>query len=279
VVPKRILAIHDLSGFGHTSLLAVIPIMYRMGIEVATMPTTLLSANTDFPGYRRQDNTAMLKQVFEHWKELELRFDAVYTGFLGDPGQVEIILEYLPEMLKPNAIVLVDPVLGDDGKLYSCFDDSVVHAMKNLVACSDIITPNFTEAALLLGNQFNSSPESLLAWCKDLSKLGPKQIIITSAPCESGDNSKLVHYSKGSAVVSEYECNYVPVSYPGAGDCFASILLAALLNGNSLATAIKGSCEFIRHAFAISLPIVEDRRTGIALAAALAKDPHSFFSE
>ncbi len=342
--PKRILAIHDLSGFGHTSLLAAIPIMYAMGIEVAVLPTVLLSANTDYPDYQSLETTTYMARALRHWQELGLSFDAIYSGFLGSEVQVAMLKENLPRLMKPHAITLVDPVLGDNGKLYSCYGHDMVNAMRSLLSISDIITPNFSEAAFLLEESLPENIDSALLkdWCKRLAELGPQEVIITSAPnhegkidneyCTitsdnnintphpgldpgspiiSGDscfrrkeetvssgypliagdssfrrkeetgslhvNNMVVYYNNEISSYQEFPCDYEPVDFPGAGDCFASLFLAARLKEYSSEVAIKGCIRFLKAAFRESAAIVEDKRSGIALAKALAGNPDIWF--
>jgi len=275
VTIKRILAIHDLSGFGHTSLLTAVPIFYRMGIEVAVLPTALLSANTDHPGYSSQDTYSFMHQSLRHWLRLELQFDAVYSGFLGSETQVELLQQYIPLLAKPGAPVLVDPVLGDNGRLYECYTKNMISAMRSLVGISSIITPNLSELAFLLG--LSLPVLDLRGGCQSLSLSGPAEIIVTSAPAAEGGNSSVLYYNRSTDRFTEFACQYEPIDYPGAGDCFASMFLAGLLNGFSTEMSIKGSIRFLKEAFSRSLDLVEDRRSGIALAAALREDPYKWF--
>jgi len=277
--PKRILAVHDLSGFGHTSLLAAIPIMYRMGIETAVLPTVLLSANTDYPDYCSLDTTGFMEETLKHWRWLELKFDAVYTGFLGSEEQVDLLKVHLPHLLKAQSPILVDPVLGDKGELYGCYLSSMIDAMRSLVAISNIITPNWTEANFLLGESYlDTYPEgNLRGKCEKLSTLGAAKVIITSAPGKDGANSLVACYDRDQASYQEIQCSYLPVDFPGAGDCFASLFLAALLSGYPYSTAVAGSIRFMHSSFAQSQSTVQDRRSGISLAAALTADPKIWF--
>ncbi|HQB50253.1 MAG: pyridoxamine kinase [Candidatus Cloacimonetes bacterium] len=277
----NVLAIHDLSGFGHTSLMAVIPIMYRMGIEVATMPSALLSANTDHPGYIIQDNSDLLEKSFQHWKELKLSFDAIYTGFLGSPKQVALLLDYLPKLKKNETITLVDPVLADEGKLYSCYTWEMVEAMRSLLAISNLITPNWTEFAFLSGYQTWEAikPEQTKERCRKLAAWGPRYIVVTSAPNSKGEFSSIVFYDADNDYYQELDCLYAPVNFPGSGDCFSAMLLAGIINGYSIINSIKGAIAFMHKAIEISIPTVVNRITGINLAAALKNDPFLFFSD
>ncbi|MDY0151814.1 MAG: pyridoxamine kinase [Candidatus Cloacimonas sp.] len=275
----RVLAIHDLSGFGHTSLLTVIPILYRMGIEVAALPTALLSTNTDYPNYHMQDNYLQMKAHLEHWAAMNMRFDALYSGFLGSPKQIAMLLNYLPEMKKPQAPILVDPVMADAGKLYSCYDAEMVVAMRSLVGIADIITPNFTEAALLLGYPYPENPAevNLQDWCFELAKLGPRHVVITSAPLQPDTSAFVVYYERESKLFESFSCSRIPVSYPGTGDCFASLVLGGLLNGFSEAESVAGAVDYLHYAIKLSLPLVSEPRDGIALAAALATQPLTYY--
>lgn len=272
---KRILAIHDLSGFGHTSLLAAVPIFYRMGIEVAVLPTLLLSANTDHPGYGSLYTDTFMRKSLEHWQRLELSFDAIYSGFLGSEAQVELLKEFIPKLTSPDAPILVDPVLGDNGKLYNCYSESMIQAMRSLVQISSIVTPNLSELAFLLGSDLPIS--DLQNACRCLSALGPAKVIVTSAPGEDGSNSAVLYYNGSEDSFKRFGCQYEPIDFPGAGDCFASMFLAGLLNGFSTTEAIEGSIRFLKAAFGQSMALVKDRRSGIALAAALAQDPIKWF--
>ena len=139
---KRVMAVHDLSGFGHTSLLAAIAIFYRMGIRVAALPTALLSANTDFEGYSFESFDSGMKSFIQHWTKLNMSFDAVYTGFLGGLDQVGKLIPAIQSLAKKDALLLVDPVLGDHGKLYGCYNPGMTEVMRELVKHAGLITPN-----------------------------------------------------------------------------------------------------------------------------------------
>jgi len=271
----RVLAIHDLSGFGHTSLLEVIPVLYRMGLEAAVLPSALLSANTDHEGYRLLDTRDFISQTLTHWGQMGLHFDAVFSGFLGSAEQVAILKQAIPGLQKAHAPVLVDPVLGDDGKLYSCYHQDMVIAMRELIGISSIITPNFTEAALLLDKSFPQPGEAidLKAWGKDLSQMGPETVVITSAPGAAEGETKVYCYHRPSDEGREFSCRYVPVVYPGTGDCFAALLLGGIMNGFSIWQSVHGAVSYLSAAIAASIPLVADRRTGIALARVLVSDP------
>lgn len=277
----RVLSIQDLSGFGHTSLMATIPILYRMGTEVAALPSALLSANTDYPDYQFYDTLAIMRGHLEHWKAMQLGFDAIHTGFLGSPLQIELLLSYLPSLKRGKAPLLVDPVMADAGKLYDCYDFRMVTAMRKLVASSDIITPNFTEAAFLLEEVYpkDITAVDMQSWCLKLAALGPQHIIITSAPSLDPGHSNVLYYNKLSKQFSSFSCAYIPICYPGTGDCFASLLLGGLMNGYTVPEAVSGAVIFLHKAISESFPLVRDRREGIDLALALKTNPLACFSK
>ncbi len=273
---KRIAAIHDLSGFGRTSLMVVIPIFSTMGIEVCPLPTAVLSTHTSgFENFRFVDLTAAMHDFLQHWQELSLKFDAIYSGFLGSPDQVDIVAKCIDSCLTPNGLVVVDPVLGDNGELDPTMTPEMVERMRWLVSKANCITPNFTEAALLLNEPFPhlgdkglSTPE-LKDWLVRLSHMGPESVVITSAPLGSSHASVAIAYQRHERKFWKVHYDYVPAFYPGTGDTFASVLTASLMMGDSLPMAMDRAAQFvtlgIRAAFGHNTP----HREGIFLERAL----------
>lgn len=263
---KRVLAIHDLSGWGHTSLLAVVPIMYRLGISVACLPTGVLSTNTDYPGYRMDDQTTQMQRSLEHWVKLGARFDAVHTGFLGSPGQVNKLLDYIPKLLKPEALVLVDPVMGDNGTLYSCYDAGIVAPMRELVSIADVISPNLFEAVTLTGYEQEGtiSEAALDGICRRLQALGAKNVVITSAET-SDDQSCAVATLGTDGSFSLRETPRIPATYNGTGDVFASLLLGFMLRGSSLTQATDKAMLAVAQGISLSASTQQDPRDGLCL--------------
>lgn len=245
----RVAAIHDLSGFGRGSLTAVIPVLSAMKFQVCPLPTALLSTHTGgFENYVFEDLTDLMQPIADHWKKLNIQFDAIYSGFLGSASQIDIVSNFIDDFSCADQIVLVDPVLGDEGKLYGPFDNEIVDEMKRLVEKADIITPNMTEACLLLDRQYteNISVDNLKSWLKSLSEMGPEMVIITSVKAEDyPDKSLVAAYNRMDNRFWQIECAYVPASYPGTGDLFASVLLGSLMQGDSLPIAIERSVNFV----------------------------------
>lgn len=181
----RVAAIHDLSGFGRSSLCNVLPILSTMGIQACPVPTAVLSTHSGgFDGYTFRDLTEDIPGFIRHWKELGLEFDGIYSGFLGSPRQVELVRELIHTFRTPKTWVVIDPVMGDGGSLYSSISKDMIGEMRRLIGEADLIVPNQTEAAFLLGEDPAShadTPEDLKRRLRALADLGPKTVLLTSA--------------------------------------------------------------------------------------------------
>ncbi len=276
---KRILAIHDLSSFGHTSLMAFIPIMYRLGIRVCALPTAILSANTDYSRPRWLDLSGELEGFTEHWVELGLRFDAICSGFLASAEQAGHIGQIIDKLRDKETLVLVDPVMGDNAKFYSCFGASIVDPMRKLVTKADIITPNFTEAAFLAGAdpEKEATPAEVLDWCRAIAASGPRQIVITSVPGTAPDSLDVLHFDRKLDKVVRYPFAVKSGHHPGAGDCFSALLLAGRVNGYALPDSIRAAVGIMSRAISEELPPGADWREGIALEHLLQWDLPAYY--
>ena len=227
---KRVAAIHDLSGFGKSSLTVVIPLMSSMGIQVCPVPTAVLSTQTDgFSGYSFTDLTDNMKRHLSHWKSLDLSFDSVYTGYLGDEKQVDIISAFISEQKDKNAVILIDPVLGDNGALYSGIQEGMIGVMREFIARANIITPNFTEANYLLGMESCelSNTSRSEDYVRKFSALTDANVIVTSVNIAGSYYN--ICFDREIDEVFNIEFEKQEISYPGSGDAFASLLLAKLL--------------------------------------------------
>lgn len=270
---KRVAAIHDLSGFGRASLTAIIPIMSYMGIQVCPMPTAVLSTHTTgFKEYSFVDLTDNMQKFIDHWKKLNLEFDAIYSGFLGSPKQVDIISNFIDEFSTEETLTLIDPVMGDEGKLYSTMDDNMVKSMRKLIRKADIITPNFTEAAYLLNKDYdlNLDEKTMKKWILELSDMGPDVVIMTSVPKrENEQNISVIAYDKKVNSFWKVTSEYIPVSYPGTGDSFASAVLGYILKGDNLPQAVGRGMQFITSAIKESYGFDYPTRDGILIEKSL----------
>lgn len=274
---RRVLAAHDLSGIGHTSLMAVIAILYRMGIQVASLPTCILSASTVFEGFTFMDFTSQMRQFVSHWKQLGCRFDAIYSGFLGNPDQVEIIMDSM-SLCTPDATILIDPVLGDDGSLYDCYDVAMITSMRSLICKADIITPNGTEASLLAGEKLHDEAD-FLAWAKEVSGTGPCHVIISSMPTLNPDTLQAGHWNAEAGSWTTIPFPVKPGIHPGSGDCFAAFLLGGILNGYPVSNSIQAAVRIMTDAILAGHPQNLSWREGIALEKLLASDVMTYYNE
>jgi len=243
---QRVAAIHDLSGFGRASLTVVIPILSTMGVQVCPLPTAVLSTHSKFPDFHFVNLTADMPKMIAHWRKLGLQFDAIYSGFLGSPQQVEIVSRFIRDFSQNQPLVVIDPVLGDDGKLYGPLSRQMVDEMRNLIRDASIITPNITEASLLLEKPYPEeiAIHELKEWILALSAQGPEIVIITSVP-EMNEKTAVVAYNKQDNRFWKVLCDYLPANYPGTGDAFASVIVGSLLQGDSLPIALDRAEQFI----------------------------------
>lgn len=244
----RVAAIHDLSGYGRASLTVVIPILSGMGAQVCPLPTAVLSSHSGFSGFHFVDLTSHMDPMIDHWKSLNLSFDAIYSGYLGSVKQVGIVSKFIRDFRKENQIIVVDPVLGDNGKLYASFGSEMVDGMRQLIRDAHVITPNMTEAALLLGETFaaDTGIPVVKSWAQRLAEMGPEVVIITSVPEPSAlPKTAVVAWSQRDARMWKVTCDYLPANYPGTGDAFSSVIVGALLQGDSLPLALDRAVHFI----------------------------------
>lgn len=244
---KRVAAIHDLSGFGKCSLTVVLPILSAAGIEVSALPTALLSTHTGgIDGYTYRDLTEDMRPIMNHWKALDITFDAVYSGFLGSIEQLEIVREFFRNFKTEGNLILVDPVMADNGQLYKIFTPEFAIGIRSLCEMADIIVPNMTEAALLLDEPYQPGPytqayiENILV---KLSKLGPSKIVLTGVYFREPELG-VASYDKETKVTSYYAVSKLEGYYHGTGDIFASALLAGLLNDCNLPEAAETAVRF-----------------------------------
>lgn len=273
MLPK-VAAIHDLCGFGHSSLAAVLPILSIMGIQVCSMPTAVLSTQTDgYDHYSFVDLTSSLPAFINHWQRLAPRFDGIYSGFLSSETQIDLVEGFIDEFKKENTLVLIDPVLGDNGYLYETMNQTMVQKMRQLIQKADIITPNLTELCLLMATPFASdlSDETIKKYLRHLALTGPEVVLVTSVPMIETSADRIIAYERRENRYTEILCHHLPASYCGTGDIFASVLLGGLLQALPLATAIQQAADFVHDAIAFSLENYIPAREGVQLEAVLSK--------
>ncbi|MBO4354908.1 MAG: pyridoxamine kinase [Methanomicrobium sp.] len=266
-------AINDLSGFGRASLTVAIPILSSMEVQACPIPTAVLSTHTTgFKDYCMVDMTDFMRDCVSHWTSLGLSFDAVYSGFLGSAKQMDIVSDFVAAIKRNDTLVVIDPVMGDDGKTYGPITDDMVTRMRSFVGIADLITPNITEAAFLLDEPYSKKidEQTVIDWLPRLSDMGPGVVVVTSVPSpkDSGrpsDRTSVLAYDRNDDRVWKVACDYIPAHYPGTGDAFASVLVGSILKGDSLPLALDRAVQFttlaIRATFGYKMPT----RDGIML--------------
>ena len=258
---KRVLAIHDISCFGRCSLTVALPIISSAGIETTVMPTAVLSTHTGgFTGFTYRDLTDDIVPIVDHWKTLDLRFDSIYTGFLGSFEQIDIVSNVFDD-LGTDAMIAVDPVMADNGKLYTIFPNDFPKGMRRLCSKADVIMPNITEAVLMLGKEYEEGPyseeyiESLL---RELGRMGAKKVVLTGV-FFNGTELGAAYYDVASSEIGYAFADRIEGYYHGTGDVFGSVLVSALVNGKTL----KGSTEIAVDFTARSIRRTKDAGTDI----------------
>ena len=151
---KKIAAVHDLSCYGRVSLTAAIPILSHMGFKVCPLPTAILSSHTQFPHFSFLDLTDEMRKIINEWKGLNLKFDAIYTGYLGSPEQIHIVSDFIDGFKQKDSLIVIDPVLGDNGRLYAGYNEKMIPLMRELIKHADVITPNLTELFYLMDKPY-----------------------------------------------------------------------------------------------------------------------------
>lgn len=265
---RRIAAIHDLSGIGRTSLMAVIPILSTMGFNVCPLPTAILSNHSQYPDFSFLDLTEEMPRIIDQWEKLGVTFDAIYTGYMGSPRQIEIVCGFIVRFRTADTLVVVDPVLGDNGHLYSKMTQEMVEEMRRLACRADVLTPNLTEAFALLDRPYKTdcTTEELKDLIAELSEMGPDTVIITGVPVpgQSGLTSVIAR-SKSDLRTWKVTCPYLPAHYPGTGDSFTSVITGSLLQGDSLPIALDRAAQFILQGIRSTFGYRMDNRDGILL--------------
>ena len=263
---KRVAAIHDISCFGKCSLTVALPIISAAGVECSVIPTAVLSTHTGgFTGFTYRDLTTDVQPIADHWKTLDIEFDSIYTGYLGSFEQLELVSTFFDDFKNDHSLILVDPVMADNGVLYQSFPKTFPNGMKKLCSKADVIVPNITEAVLMLNEEYKEGPytkeyiENLL---KNLAKIGPKQVVLTGVYF---DDTALgaATYDSETGVISYALAPRVEGYYHGTGDIFGSALLSGLLNDIPLAKAAQIAVDFTVKSIAWTKEAGTDLRFGV----------------
>jgi len=249
---KKAALFHDLSGYGRCALTVVIPVVSALRLQPVPVPTALFSTHTGgFEGYSYLDLTAQVAEFTEHYTNLGIAFDVVYTGFLGGEGQAGIIKDFIAEQRKSGAYIIVDPVMGDNGKIYSTYTKGMCVGVCGLAKNADVITPNITEAFILCGEEYIPPPYDEEGLKKLASSLREKEYatsVVTGIEYEDGKIGAMLvnHINNFYYEVNHFKAEKHNTSYPGSGDLFASVICGLVSAGADLKKSIRFAVEFVR---------------------------------
>lgn len=262
---KRVAAIHDISGFGRCSLTVALPIISAAGIECAVMPTAVLSTHTGgIEGYTFCDLTKDMRDFTTHWQSLNLCFDGIYSGYLGSLEQIEIVENFIGIFRKNDTFALVDPAMADNGKMYPAFSMEFAKEMGRLCAKADVVAPNITEAAFMLGMEYKDGPyekEYIEKILRALIDMGPSVAVLTGVCFDDKELGAACIDKTGK--IDYYFTPRIEGYYHGTGDVYASVLTSALIKGKKPQEAIKIAVDFTYNAINRTKNAKTDIRFGV----------------
>lgn len=245
---KKIALVNDVTGFGRCSVAVALPIISALKVQCCFLPTAILSNHTGFDTFFFDDYTSKMRQYINSWKKINLKFDGICTGFLGSEEQIDIVIEFLETFKTENNMVIIDPVMGDYGKIYPTYTDAMCEKMQHLIKYADCITPNLTELCRLLNIPYpkeTPSPEELNNLCEEISKEGPSKIVITGLK-RDGDIENFI-FEKGKEFKT-IRVKKIGEDRSGTGDVFTSIVSASLVNGEDFVHCVDKAVNFISKA-------------------------------
>ena len=245
---KNILIINDLPGYGKVALAAMLPILSNFGHSVYNLPTALVSNTLDYGKFTILDTTEYMKKSIAVWKELGFSFDCITTGFLASAEQVDIIREFVASQRKEDLLVMTDPIMADDGKLYNGVTEETVENMRRLIGVADVIVPNLTEATFLTGRfigRESLSRREARELIDGLRAFGPRSVVITSGAEEETGNHVVWGYHHKTDSYFTIPFQFIKVHFPGTGDMFSAVLVGDLLAGKSLEAAVHRAMDVL----------------------------------
>lgn len=242
---KKIAVINDMSGFGRCSIAVELPIISALKVQCCPLPTSIFSNHTGFDSFFFDDYTDKMEAYMEEWEKLGLKFNGICTGFLGSARQIHIVEKFLLKFKTKDNITIIDPVMGDYGKMYATYTQETCNEMKKLVQYADILTPNLTEGCILSGMEYheNWSKKELVQMAERLSQQGPQKIVITGI--QQGKYVANFCFEKGSEGYF-IKTEKAGTSRSGTGDIFASIIAADAVNGVDFHTSVKKASSFVK---------------------------------
>ena len=248
----RVAAIHDLSCFGRCSLTIALPVLSAMGCQCCPLPTALLSAHTGFTGGSFLDLTEEMQRIADHWARIDIHFDGIYSGFLGSAAQIGTVQQFITRF-RGTGLVVIDPVLGDHGQAYRTCTLELCNGMRRLAESADIITPNLTEASLLLEQPYETiqaiDPAETV---RRLSLEGRRSVVLTGYSTGDGQTGALC-FDRADGSIQAVQVQRVPRDFSGTGDLFTSVLTGAMVKGVPLIQAARTAADFVQSCAARTL--------------------------
>ena len=241
---KKIAVINDFCGFGRCSLVASLPIISAKKIQCCPLPNSIFSNHTGFDSFFYTDYTENMTPYIKEWEKLNLSFEGILTGFLGSVGQIEIVKDFLKIFKGDKTVTVVDPVMGDNGKLYPTYSKELALSMGELLPFADILTPNLTEACILTDTEYKEdiTSEELTKISETLSQMGPHTIVVSGI--QRGEDLENFIYQKGKAPISVL-VHKVGICRSGTGDVFSSLIAANAVNKKDIVSSVKEASDFI----------------------------------
>lgn len=257
---KKLALINDITGFGRCSVTVELPIISALKIQVCPLPTAILSVHTGFQNYFMDDYTARMDDYINSWQINNLDFDAIATGFLGSAAQIEIVSEFINKF---PAQILIDPVMGDHGRIYASYTSEMCIKMRDLLKFADLVTPNLTEACQLLnipypdGGVVSDSALAMMA-ANIAAKTRGRRVVITGVTLDWDSDNNITNFIYDEGKVDIITSKRIGGDRSGAGDAFFAVVAASIMNGETLTDATKKAAGFVEkciiHAEKLNLP-------------------------
>ncbi len=251
---KRVLTIQDISCLGKCSLTVALPLISAMGVETVVLPTALLSTHTMFKNAYKADLSQQMEPITEHWKSEGISFDAIYTGYLGKIEEIALVKRLIEDFRNEETLVFIDPAMGDNGRLYTGFDEHYARENASLCALGDVIVPNITEACRMTGMPFREvyQKDYVQELLKKLSAGGARMSVLTGVSLSEGKTG-VMGYDSRSGNYFEYQNERIPASYHGTGDIFSSVTIGGLMNGLQPEDAFALASEYTKSSIEATL--------------------------
>lgn len=262
---RQILLVNDIAGYGKVATAAMLPILSYFGYPTYNLPTALVSNTLDYGKFNILDTTEYIKGVFPVWRQLGFSFDAIATGFIASERQADIVARYCQEQAALGTTIFVDPIMGDEGKLYNGVTAATINSMREMLSVAHICYPNYTEACYLTGRAYQ--PEGISqgearSLLDHLRKTGTKSALVTSVPVDGTPSVIGYNHMNGEYFQLTYE--EIPVHFPGTGDIFSAVLIAHLLDGEELKHSVRMAMDAVYHLIDLNKDNL-DKNRGIPL--------------